>query len=404
MMIARPSAAVGVSAGELVRSPVAPTIYYVNGQGVLEPYFSAASFFSWGHDFKNTRLISGAIMDRLPKGAWQSVKPGRLIKTEGDPKVYQVTSLLRAREVKNEVEAEKIDGPGWSSRLVTLPPLELALYALASQPSVGQSGAVSNQANSSPSPVVDEVKMVVLSAVGYLKTQSLNWWSAMALAAAGESVQLNDLPIDDSSLTGREKTVIGLVASGYNPHQYYQRDLVAEIKNASRASQLGDPRLLNDDIWGILALKAAGAASDDQAVKQSVSYLIANQNPDGGWGFMVNGQSDTNDTAMAILALRSVGESAESPTIKRALDYLLKSQNSDGGFGFTLGQKSDTASTAWVMMVLERLNQESAWQRAGTFLLVQQQANGSFAWQKGQTSGDDLSTAYAVMALLKQNY
>ena len=48
-------------------------------------------------------------------------------------------------------------------------------------------------------------------------------------------------------------------------------------------TQIGEPGLLNDDIFGVLALHQAGAPPE--LLRRLVDYLRTKQLPDGGWSW-----------------------------------------------------------------------------------------------------------------------
>jgi squalene-hopene/tetraprenyl-beta-curcumene cyclase len=93
--------------------------------------------------------------------------------------------------------------------------------------------------------------------------------------------------------------------------------------------------------WSVLtAFAQAGIPADDEAVRRAVSWLVAWQNPDGGWG-------ESNDTyarelqatqrtastphqsAWALLGLLAAGE-VRSVVVRRGVDYLLQTQQENG--------------------------------------------------------------------------
>ncbi|MBI4049436.1 MAG: DUF4430 domain-containing protein [Candidatus Doudnabacteria bacterium] len=214
-------------------------------------------------------------------------------------------------------------------------------------------------------------------------------WAIMAYASLGQSVGQNFLrsPLNSNVATDYEKRILAITAIGGNPRTFGSEDFVAKLKSMFDGTQIGDPQLLNDDIFGALALSSAGEAGT--IVDSIRNYILNNQNSDGGWGFARGGSSDSNITAMAVAALRSAPSSA--------INYLNQSQDSSGGFSFTPGTPADGASTAWVIMGLNAAG--SAPSEAKQFLEDLQLPDGSFKWKPNDTSGSPLVTAYAVIAL-----
>jgi squalene-hopene/tetraprenyl-beta-curcumene cyclase len=90
--------------------------------------------------------------------------------------------------------------------------------------------------------------------------------------------------------------------------------------------------------WSVLvALRAAGLATDAPAIRRAVRWLKSVQQADGGWGegndSYLNpelrgrgARSGPAQTAWALLALMSAGE-ASSPAVARGVEYLLKTQS-----------------------------------------------------------------------------
>ena len=104
--------------------------------------------------------------------------------------------------------------------------------------------------------------------------------------------------------------------------------------------------LVNEEIWTILALRAAG----QPAPPGLVADLLATQSRSGGWSWSRRGQQDSNDTAAAIEALRAAG--VTGPPISRGRVALRSFRNADGGYGLTHGRDSDAQSTAWAIQAL----------------------------------------------------
>ncbi len=257
----------------------------------------------------------------------------------------------------------------------------------------------------------------VPEAVTYLKGQALDDWTAMALAASGEqSTDASSLQtFSGSSATDYAKRILALTALGKNPVAYTGADLVAGLKAMAQGGQLGNASWLNDDAWGILALRSAGAPANDAVVREAAQFLTANQNADGGWSWGVGYDSDTNDTAAVLMALSEAGYASSHPAMTSAVAYLATQQNPDAGFAYQLPcawpacDASDSASTSWVISALGKLGLDaSSWTKGAatpfTFLQTLQTGDGSFKWQAGDPSGSPAMTAYAVVALTGKSY
>lgn len=91
--------------------------------------------------------------------------------------------------------------------------------------------------------------------------------------------------------------------------------------------------------YGINGLLAAGATPDDPQIRAAADFLLAHQNPDGGWGehfesclkrtYVARQPSLAVNTAWALMALVGAGR-ADSAAAARAARYLADIQQPDG--------------------------------------------------------------------------
>lgn len=93
--------------------------------------------------------------------------------------------------------------------------------------------------------------------------------------------------------------------------------------------------------WSVLcALNAAGMPSSAPEIRKAVSWLLAIQNADGGWGEdgssyrlgytgHESAPSNASQTAWALLALMAAGE-AHHPAVARGVGFLVQTQGEDG--------------------------------------------------------------------------
>jgi squalene-hopene/tetraprenyl-beta-curcumene cyclase len=96
--------------------------------------------------------------------------------------------------------------------------------------------------------------------------------------------------------------------------------------------------------WSVLcALGRAGISRDHPMVTKAVDWLVAIQNPDGGWGESCDSYAldrkrhqsapaTASQTAWAALGLMAVGE-AGSPAVERGIRWLVANQAGDGLWG-----------------------------------------------------------------------
>jgi squalene-hopene/tetraprenyl-beta-curcumene cyclase len=93
--------------------------------------------------------------------------------------------------------------------------------------------------------------------------------------------------------------------------------------------------------WSVLcALNAAGVDRSAPEIRKAVAWLLAIQNPDGGWGEDVTsykldyrgyeiGPSLASQTAWALLALLAAGE-MENAAVENGIAFLMRTQNTNG--------------------------------------------------------------------------
>lgn len=246
----------------------------------------------------------------------------------------------------------------------------------------------------------------------YLRNQPIDAWVAIARGAIGDTVYHPSLNgISRSSVTDLEKFILALVANGANPEGFgganHLENLLAQVKNG----KVADERTLNDDAWGLLAMRAAGLPTTYPAVAAVRRQLILAQNTDGGWSYVVSGGSDTNDTAAVMMALLEAGVSPIDPSMQRALGYLAQQQNEDGGFSYDRAQytNSDGASDAWVLSALTKAGSDpTLFRKNGVtpidHLRALARPDGCYTWQKGGLNCAQGITAWAVIALEGKSY
>ncbi|WP_052342705.1 DUF4430 domain-containing protein [Bacillus sp. EB01] len=224
-------------------------------------------------------------------------------------------------------------------------------------------------------------------------------WEAIALKQAGKPIPSGYLDgvakrvIEREgkfrTITEYERYTLGILAAGGNPADFAGYNLVEGIYNGDFSKQG-----LNGAAYALIALDSANFDIPDNAKwnqEKLVTYLLANQGNDGGWGFDKEAGSDPDTTSMvltalapyknddqvktaidnglqylkglfaaskvdnspaaaqAVIALSALGIDANSDTItvdgKTLLAYLSAFQTNDGGFAWKSGDKSDVVST-----------------------------------------------------------
>ncbi len=254
---------------------------------------------------------------------------------------------------------------------------------------------------------------------------AISAWALMALAAAEEEDAVGDVidyledeaDTSDFDATDWARMILAIVAAGENPGDFGGDDYIEGLLDTCETEddtgedyqQIGDPDLLNDDFWGVIALAAADESIDDDII----NFILEWQNDeadDTGWGIETGDPGDVDNTAAAVMALIA-GDANADDAIDEALDFLADAQNDDGGFPEDPGGDSNVASTSWAILAIEAAGGDpngSDWEASdGTpidYLLELQESDGSFPLSEDSSSNTEWMTAYAIVALLGDPY
>lgn len=258
-------------------------------------------------------------------------------------------------------------------------------------------------------------------------------WAMTALAAAGinsadVSTSLADPSAQDFYLgewqaegpggagTDAERGILTGVAGGIQPSRLStateatKSNLVARIAELFDGTQIGDPGLLNDDIFGVLALHQAGAP--EAMLRRIVDYLRTKQLPDGGWSWNSSpgATADTDMTGSVLAAFCAAGVGPGDSDLDQAIDLLHTLQDpATGGFiappeSFGIGVNTDT--TSWVASGLIQCGidpQGPEWttdqgKTPLDYLISLQRPDGHFDWT-GEFAGGAFETLDSVRPL-----
>ncbi len=263
---------------------------------------------------------------------------------------------------------------------------------------------------------------IITNALDFLKNQQKNdgniggiavsAWASMAISAAGENLddwgnfisylENKTSLLDEDKPEDWQRHTLAVVACKQNPKDFAGIDLVEKIIDFYDGNQIGSTTNLFDDCFGILALISAGVDKNESIIQSTKSFIIDNQNPDGGWG-------DSDSTAAAVMALIAAGENKNSFVISDALYFLKTLQSSDGGFN-SWGN-ANIASTAWVVMAINSVDDDPSsinWQKNGNtpidYFISLQQKDGSFNWTDSKKTNSEWMTSYVIPALLGKTY
>lgn len=84
--------------------------------------------------------------------------------------------------------------------------------------------------------------------------------------------------------------------------------------------------------WYAVRLVLENALGNDAGQAQRTEQLLALQNADGGWGWLVEDESDALATGQALYALAAAGPDSASPAMQRAVTWLVEHQREDGSW------------------------------------------------------------------------
>ena len=226
------------------------------------------------------------------------------------------------------------------------------------------------------------------------------------------------LETEDLTVARAAKITTALVALGENPAEFAEADLVGFLLD----TQTIDEGIFLDDMAGtfghclvIIALynASAGEPVDDiaTALDTGAEALINLQNEDGGWGFSLGSNSDTNTTAICTQALLVFEDETATESVEVALDYFQLIQNEDGGWPYQnpseFGTDSDVNSTSLVVQTLIAADQNPAdWNGLAiiTYLASLQNESGSFSVSESFLGDNLLATVAAIPALTGYAY
>jgi len=187
-------------------------------------------------------------------------------------------------------------------------------------------------------------------------------------------------------------------------------NLVARLAELFDGTQIGSPGLLNDDIFGVIALQQVGAPQ--VLLQRLVDGLRTSQLADGGWSWNASpgATPDIDMTGSALAAFCAAGVKPDDPDLQQALALLHSVQDpATGGFvappPFGIGVNTDT--TAWVASGLVQCGidpQAPEWTTGAgktplDYLVSMQRPDGHFDWT-AEYGGGAFETYSAVRPLV----
>lgn len=194
-------------------------------------------------------------------------------------------------------------------------------------------------------------------------------WAAIALAGAGEDPHEGSPSLvdqlercgfsTDDATDDLARHVLAIAAVGEDPRDFDGEDWVEELRSRWAGTQfLTGTRtdLVNDDVFAILALRAAGVGPADEHVQAAADFVLDSQNDDGGFAYSTGRDASSTDlTGAALEALSAARVLEDDPDAREdAVDYLAqRAKQAAGCFEQAAGDGDpDVSSTGWTLLGL----------------------------------------------------
>ena len=199
---------------------------------------------------------------------------------------------------------------------------------------------------------------------------------------------------NSSVVTDNERHALALMALGINPYDGTSVNYIKKITDSFDGTQIGDPTLVNDDIFGLIVLSKAGYMQNDEIILKDINYILSKQENNGSW----SGSADMTSAGIQALHIYS-NVSGIANAIAKAENYLIQNQNqNDGGFG-------NNFSTSWALQALSLdPSLSNATSKADAYLANNQQNDGGMEDLTSDASNRIWSTAYAIPAILHKSF
>jgi len=194
---------------------------------------------------------------------------------------------------------------------------------------------------------------------------------------------------------------IAISSIGENPRDFSGINFVGTLYSFFDYEQFGCDTRLDDDIFALIALSAAGERNS--IINDTAANLMAAQNnEDGGWSWYTEEKSSVTLTSLAIQAVFAVGiANSDNESVKTATEFLKRNQLGDGGFPYKdrTENRSSPYATALAISALSVSNQSQnseAIENATKYLLSSQDKAGYFT---DSAHSELKTTTYALTAL-----
>ncbi len=112
----------------LIKSANSDIVYAVMPDGKRHPFASEAAYYSWYKDFSGVKMVGVNELASYMIGTPVELRPGTLVKSVIDPKVYMITDDFQLRWIQDESSAAKLYGADWNTKVLDLPEYLLKNY------------------------------------------------------------------------------------------------------------------------------------------------------------------------------------------------------------------------------------------------------------------------------------
>lgn len=189
---------------------------------------------------------------------------------------------------------------------------------------------------------------------------------------------------------GAAKLTLVAAAYGLDPTSFGGVDLVAAIRGGIEAdgSVPPYPSAFSSGLT-MTGLNRAGVSRPAALT----TWLLTQQNADGGFGYAVGADSDADNTALAIMGLLTDSSKEAADALAKALTWAKKSQNADGSWAGYVPVNSTCVMGEALLAAGESAS------AATTYVRKQQLSSGAISTD-GTTSGADVMATSQCLPLL----
>jgi prenyltransferase beta subunit len=156
-----------------------------------------------------------------------------------------------------------------------------------------------------------------------------------------------------SSAEGTALLILTVVAGNKDPWSFADDNLLTILDGYYNPSTGRYRGPVSDGMAAQALAIMAKQASAEPVPAKAVTWLVGEQNVDGGWAPLPGQESDTEHTALSVQALVAAGQSPGSAPVQVAIVYLHGRQTEDGGFASSATTSiSDPVSTSRAIQAL----------------------------------------------------